>query len=68
MVSGMAHTENPGEGPSRLSTRTMTLGDSMRAPSVNPPGVVVLDTLHHVGDRDEVVDPKEDLWLTSADG
>lgn len=46
----------------------MTLGDAMRAPSVNPPGVVVLDTLHHVGEREEAIDPREDLWLTSADG
>ncbi|OTA64559.1 hypothetical protein K449DRAFT_270261 [Hypoxylon sp. EC38] len=68
MVSSMARTENAGEGSSRSSARTMTLGDAMRAPSVNPPGVVVLDTLHHVGEREEAIDPKEDLWLTSADG
>ncbi|KAI1107772.1 hypothetical protein F4804DRAFT_120 [Jackrogersella minutella] len=67
MVS-MARVENAGEGPSRPSPRTMTLGDAMRAPSVNPPSIVVLDSLHHVGDREEAIDPKEDLWLTSADG
>ncbi|KAI2467731.1 hypothetical protein F4781DRAFT_433099 [Annulohypoxylon bovei var. microspora] len=70
MVSTTAQTENAGEGPSRssASARTTTLGDAMRAPSVNAPGVVVLDTMHHVGERDEAIDPKEDLWLTSADG
>ncbi|KAI0889946.1 uncharacterized protein GGS22DRAFT_6412 [Annulohypoxylon maeteangense] len=67
MTSTTAPTENAGEGPSRSSPRTMTLGDAMRAPSANPP-VVVLDSLHRVGERDEVIDPKEDLWLTSADG
>ncbi|KAI1143450.1 hypothetical protein F5Y05DRAFT_153385 [Hypoxylon sp. FL0543] len=68
MVSSMVRAENAGEGPSRSSARTMTLGDAMRGPSVNAPGVVLLDTLHHVGQREEVIDPKEDLWLTSADG
>ncbi|KAI1208799.1 uncharacterized protein F4807DRAFT_134326 [Annulohypoxylon truncatum] len=68
MVSTTAPMENAGEGSSRsTSARTMTLGDAMRAPSANPP-VVVLDSMHRAGDREEVIDPKEDLWLTSADG
>lgn len=69
MAPGMARPDNAGEGPSRLSTGAMTLGDAMRAPSINPPGVVVLDTMHGEGDdAAEVLDPKEDLWLSSADG
>ncbi|KAI1780002.1 hypothetical protein F4818DRAFT_161723 [Hypoxylon cercidicola] len=70
MAPGMARLENAGEGPSRLSTGEMTLNDAMRAPSTNPPGVVVLDTMHGEGHRDvaETLDPKEDLWLSSADG
>ncbi|XXG94670.1 hypothetical protein Hte_000927 [Hypoxylon texense] len=66
----MARPENAGEGPSRLSAGEMTLGDAMRAPSINPPGVIVLDTMHGEGDGDatETLDPKEDLWLSSADG
>ncbi|KAI1382220.1 hypothetical protein F4677DRAFT_19065 [Hypoxylon crocopeplum] len=68
MVSGKARMENGGEGSSRPSARAMTLDDAMRAPSVNPPGVVVLDTAYTDGNCDEVIDPREDLWLSSADG
>ncbi|KAI1448001.1 hypothetical protein F5Y02DRAFT_431816 [Annulohypoxylon stygium] len=69
MVSTTVQAENAGEGPSNRSiARTMTLGDVTRAPSVIPPPVVVLDSMHQAGQRDEVIDPKEDLWLTSADG
>ncbi|KAI2614539.1 uncharacterized protein GGS25DRAFT_55445 [Hypoxylon fragiforme] len=64
----MERMESAGEGSSRLNSRLMTLGDAMRAPSINPPGVVVLDSLHFERDREEAVDPKEDLWLSSADG
>ncbi|XDG06570.1 hypothetical protein ABKA04_006185 [Annulohypoxylon sp. FPYF3050] len=69
MVSPTAQAENAGEGPSNRSiARTMTLGDVTRAPSVIPPPVIVLDSMHQAGQRDEIIDPKEDLWLTSADG
>ncbi|OTB08826.1 hypothetical protein M426DRAFT_162442 [Hypoxylon sp. CI-4A] len=64
----MAQAEDIGEGSGRSRATTMTLGDAMRAPSINPPRVIVLDTMHGVGNREEAVNPKEDLWLTSADG
>jgi hypothetical protein len=40
----------------------------MRAPSSTLPDVIVLESLPEGLDRKEVLDPKEDLWLTSADG
>ncbi|KAL7629322.1 hypothetical protein AAE478_000842 [Parahypoxylon ruwenzoriense] len=72
MASNVTVTENGSEGPNRSSaratTRAMTLGDVMRAPSINHPDVVVLDTMYREEDRIETLDPKEDLWLSSADG
>ncbi|KAG8165295.1 hypothetical protein KVR01_005570 [Diaporthe batatas] len=52
-----------GEGSSQR-----TLGETMRAPSVNPPGIVVLDILPDDLDRKEVLDPSQDLWLSTSDG
>lgn len=46
----------------------MTLDDVMRAPSTNRPGVVVLDSTHDNKNRKDVLNPREDLWLSSADG
>jgi len=40
----------------------------MRAPSSLLPEVVVLDSMPEGLDRKEVLDPKEDLWLSTADG
>lgn len=52
-----------GEGSSR------TLRDIMRAPSTNTPDVVVLDRIPSGLDHKEVsLDPREDLWLSTADG
>lgn len=56
-----------GEGSSRGSRREGTLVDVMRAPSIAP-DVVVLSRLPDGLETDEVLDPKEDLWLTTADG
>lgn len=56
-----------GEGSSRTSPIEGTLGDVVRAPS-NAPDVVVLDRVPDGLDVQEVLDPKEDLWLTTADG
>lgn len=55
-----------GSGPS--APRIRTLRDTMREPSTVSPGVVVLDSMDPFKDSEESVDPKEDLWLTSADG
>ncbi|KAJ0121331.1 hypothetical protein J7T55_008495 [Diaporthe amygdali] len=40
----------------------------MRAPSVNTPDIVVLDILPDDLDRKEVLDPSQDLWLSTSDG
>ena len=45
-----------------------TLGDVMRGPSVTAPDVVVLDSLPEAPVRKDVLDPNEDLWLSTADG
>ncbi|OIW34855.1 hypothetical protein CONLIGDRAFT_27761 [Coniochaeta ligniaria NRRL 30616] len=45
-----------------------TLEDVMRDPSSNLPDVIVLESLPEGIDRKAVLDPKEDLWLTTADG
>ena len=45
-----------------------TLDHVMRAPSSLLPEVVVLDSMPEGLDRKEVLDPKEDLWLSTADG
>ncbi|KAK3394701.1 hypothetical protein B0H63DRAFT_55417 [Podospora didyma] len=45
-----------------------TLDDVMRAPSSTLPDVVVLDSLPEGLGRKENLDPKEDLWLSTADG
>jgi hypothetical protein len=40
----------------------------MRAPSSSLPDVIILESLPEGIGRKEVLDPKEDLWLTTADG
>ncbi|RYO87015.1 hypothetical protein DL766_005277 [Monosporascus sp. MC13-8B] len=45
-----------------------TLDDVMRAPAVIAPDVIVLDFTHEEREREASLNPKEDLWLTSADG
>ncbi|KAJ4422147.1 hypothetical protein N0V82_003231 [Gnomoniopsis sp. IMI 355080] len=62
-----AETPDRGEGSSRVNPSEGTLGDAMRAPSKTP-DVVVLDRMPEGLDTKEVLDPEEDLWLTSADG
>jgi hypothetical protein len=57
--SGSGSGSGTGEG---------TLGDVMRGPSVTAPDVVVLDSLPEAPVRKDVLDPNEDLWLSTADG
>lgn len=71
MVSG----SGSGEGSSSTATVNAsqrsplrTLDDVMRAPSATLPDVIVLEGLPDGLDRREVLDPKEDLWLSTADG
>lgn len=45
-----------------------TLDDVMREPSTTVPDVVVLETLPEGPSRKEALDPREDLWLSTADG
>jgi hypothetical protein len=40
----------------------------MREPSRTVPDVVVLDSLPDTAGRKDVLDPKEDLWLSTVDG
>ncbi|KAK1832885.1 hypothetical protein QBC39DRAFT_64893 [Podospora conica] len=60
----------PGETTSSSSSRgrDRTLDDVMRDPSTILPGVVVLESMPEGVSRKEVLDPKEDLWLSTADG
>jgi len=67
-----------GEGSSSSSTTSpaneqrrllRTLEDVVRAPSSSLPDVVVLESVPEGLNRKErVLDPKEDLWLTTSDG
>ncbi|RYP06975.1 hypothetical protein DL764_002798 [Monosporascus ibericus] len=62
---------NGGEGSSTSLPKhaiATTLDDVMRAPAVIAPDVVVLDSTHEERERKTSLNPKEDLWLTSADG
>lgn len=63
----MASASGNGEGSSRPIPAEGTLHDVVVAPS-NAPDVVVLDRLPEGLDVKEVLNPKEDLWLTTADG
>ncbi|KAB5580314.1 hypothetical protein GE09DRAFT_1212764 [Coniochaeta sp. 2T2.1] len=46
-----------------------TLEDVVRAPSSSLPDVVVLEAVPEgLNRKEQVLDPKEDLWLTTADG
>lgn len=63
---GEGSSSSPGRRPSATSSRT--LNDVMREPSTTVPDVVVLDSIATGTARKEVLDPKEDLWLSTADG
>jgi len=49
-------------------SRDRTLDDVMRDPSTSLPGVVVLESMPENLGRKEVLDPRQDLWLSTADG
>ncbi|KAK3941566.1 hypothetical protein QBC46DRAFT_100806 [Diplogelasinospora grovesii] len=62
--------ESSGEGSNSAAARrenTRTLDDVVREPS-RLPDVVVLDAMPEGLEREEILDPKEDLWLSTADG
>ncbi|KAH7376550.1 hypothetical protein B0T11DRAFT_22459 [Plectosphaerella cucumerina] len=68
----MSRTVGNGEGSSGSSrqnrTNSRTLGEAMRAPSTVTPDVVVIDTAYDKKKRKDIPNPREDLWLSSADG
>ncbi|RYP23322.1 hypothetical protein DL765_001231 [Monosporascus sp. GIB2] len=71
MVRSSAGDSNGGEGSSTSLPKpaaATTLDDVMRAPAVIAPDVVVLDSTHEERECKTSLNPKEDLWLTSADG
>lgn len=71
MAHSSAGTSRGGASSSGNNARNnerMTLNDVMRAPSTNAPEVMVLDTMHDNKSREDVLNPQEDLWLSSADG
>ncbi|CZT47415.1 related to putative protein [Rhynchosporium secalis] len=45
-----------------------SLDAAMRAPSTTTPDVVVLDSVREEVKPKELIDPRKDLWLTTADG
>lgn len=53
-------------GRQRVASRT--LDDVMREPSTRLPDVVVVDSVPEELERREVLNPKEDLWLSTSDG
>jgi hypothetical protein len=58
-----------GEGGSGGARAGRTLRDVMRGPSTKPPEIVVVETLQECeARREERLNPKEDLWISSADG
>lgn len=57
-----------GRGAEGSSSTSRTLADVMREPSTSVPDIVVLDSLPETGGRKDVLDPKEDLWLSTVDG
>ncbi|KAK0746157.1 hypothetical protein B0T18DRAFT_326080 [Schizothecium vesticola] len=49
-------------------SRDRTLEDVMRDPSTSLPDVVVLESMPEGLSRKDVLDPRHDLWLSTADG
>ncbi|KAK4226123.1 hypothetical protein QBC38DRAFT_237721 [Podospora fimiseda] len=68
--SSTSSSGTAGRQPSTSATPpTRTLGDVMREPSTTRPDVVVLETItEDRPPRQKGLNPKEDLWLTTADG
>jgi hypothetical protein len=70
--SGSASGSQRGGGGSSASRpradTERTLDDVMREPSTTVPDVVVLDSLPEGPRRKESLNPREDLWLSTADG
>ena len=61
-VNGEGSSSTPGRATSH------TLDDVMRAPSRTAPDIIVLGAFPEGLNRTEALDPREDLWLSTADG
>ncbi|KAL3306524.1 hypothetical protein RB213_010657 [Colletotrichum asianum] len=70
-MSAVSRGLNGGSSSSSSSSTgdvARTLGDVMRASTADSPGVIVLDDTFEEKKRKDEPSPREDLWLTSADG
>ncbi|KAK3397612.1 hypothetical protein B0T20DRAFT_438724 [Sordaria brevicollis] len=66
--ANVEETENQ-SGPGRR--RPLTLGDVIREPGSRAPDVMVLESMPEESNsrnREAILNPKEDLWLSTADG
>ena len=66
--SGRGEGSSAAGNEQRRASTSRTLADVMREPSTTTPGVMVLDSLPETTGRKDVLDPKEDLWLSTVDG
>ncbi|KAL2142318.1 hypothetical protein VTI28DRAFT_1327 [Corynascus sepedonium] len=66
--SGDAGSSHAAAERQRRSFTSRTLDDVMREPSRTAPDVVVLDSVPETTRRKDTLDPREDLWLSTADG
>ena len=66
--SGRGEGSSSTSAEQRRASTSRTLDDVMREPSRTVPDVVVLDSLPDTAGRKDVLDPKEDLWLSTVDG
>ena len=64
----MARGEGSSVQTGQRDELTQTLAEVMRAPSTNRPDVMVLDVTPESLTQKEVLNPKEDLWLSTSDG
>ncbi|KAL0938928.1 DEAD/DEAH box helicase [Colletotrichum truncatum] len=67
-MSALARNRNGGRSSDDANNATRTLGDVMRTAPTNSPDIIVLDETYDDKKRKDDPSPREDLWLTSADG
>ncbi|KAK0673265.1 hypothetical protein QBC41DRAFT_135537 [Cercophora samala] len=66
--SGSGSRSTSASVPGSGSGSVRTLEDVMKEPSTNVPDVVVLNALPEPRLRRDTLDPKQDLWMSTADG
>lgn len=67
-MSTRSHAHSAGGSSADADGAVRTLGDVMRAGPTDFPDVVVIDQTHEENKRIDDLNPREDLWLSSADG